>query len=642
MNKSSAALKTVEPPVEGPAPKTIMKPINELYLAAEAPKGHNLTIRDSGRGSPMTDAELKASIYAKGIIYPLMFKRVDGKAYVIAGNRRLRFLREIFADALDSPVQTQDVDDFEGDWREVAGDTNLTLPPHLVERYELIVALSKDLKLSPEDARLRFGMTPRQYAQVMALGKMSPTIRKAWRDGEIDAKIAQVFTLESDPKEQDKIYETAKKQAHNGRVSDFDIRRRIVPENQREAGRLVAFVGVDACKKAKIIKQEDLFSTSHLVTDVRALHKLAGDKLAEWCTRLTAETAEGGWAWAIPENKAQGPTYNYGTLNPAGKTQPTTEEKTRLEELKVLQQDDDTDDFEELGEEEERILEAIKGRGFSPEQRAKSGCFLKVGHDGSLVIEYGKVKPAERRSVEASDRRANAPSKAKAKKPGVVTLTNAGAERLSEQLEKAVSSSLSATPHVAVAALIAGFASDGHVINVSVEGGEHARFGRSSGAVDERNFVQVFEGAVSASSESRVIMLTKVAVEAISIQIRSAEAKPPIEDKGLQALIAKMDPKALNKAIAESFDAKSYFDGVSLQACVDAVRCSLGDDNAAKVAKMKKGEAAKFATTNLPPKGWLPRELRTVHYKGPVEKTAAVKPPAKKKVAKKAAKKAKK
>ena len=51
------------------------------------------------------------------------------------------------------------------------------------------------------------------------------------------------------------------------------------------------------------------------------------------------------------------------------------------------------------------------------------------------------------------------------------------------------------------------------------------------------------------------------------------------------------------------------------------------------------GEAAKFATMNVPAKGWLPKELRTCHYRGPGESPVAAKTPAKA-PAKKAVKKA--
>jgi ParB family chromosome partitioning protein len=608
---TNAALKT-ETPAEGP--QIYMRPIRLLKLASEAPKGAKLQVRDSGRGSPMTDAELKASIYTHGIIRPLIFKNYEGQPYVIAGNRRLKLLREIFSDSLDSRVQTQDADEFSSDWRSIALDDNLSLPPHVIERYETIVALVKELKLPPEEARARYGLTKRQFDQVMALGRMSDKVRSAWKEGEIDAKTAQAFTLEPDPKEQDKIFETLKKSAFRGRVTESDVRGKIVPVKQREAGTLVAFVGIEECKRAKIIKQEDLFSSSHIVTDLKVLSKMAADRIKAQCEWLVQD----GWKWAIPIERAEGSHWHYHSLDPSGKTAATEDEEKRLSEINETMQSDDehpTEFFEQLEDEQEKIQEAIKSRGFTPAQRAKSGCFLKIGHDGSLVIEYGKVRPSEQKTVQAAERRETAKPNPKGK-AGEVTLTNALAERLSAQLEEAVSASLHATPHVAAAALIAGFASSGHVIDVRVGNGSTAYVPPKKAEAD---FAQVFAGARKSSTEAIIVMLTKIAAEALSIQIHSAQAKSPIDDAGLQALTAAMDAKFLNNAIKKAFDAKDYFSSVNLQVCVDAVRAGMGDEHAAKVAKMKKADAAKFAAANVPGTGWLPKQLRTIHYKGPVE-----------------------
>ncbi len=643
MPKTAAAV-MFSPDTSTPPP-VVMRAIETLYLATEAPPEADLVVRDSSRGSPMTDAELKASIYAKGIIQPLIWKTYKGKDYVVAGNRRLRFLREIFADAPSSTVQTQNVELFGGDWREVAIDTNLSLPPHLVERFELIVKLATDLKLSPEDTRARFGMSTRQYNQVMALGKMSPTIRQAWKDAAIDAKTAQAFTLEPDPKEQDKIYATLTKSAWKGQIAEHQVRSKIVPSTQRETGKLVAFVGLDAVRAAKLLKQEDMFGDTHVVTDVKELNKLAGDKMAVECKRLT----DAGWSWALPDYKLPDNKWHYGSIDPAKKEQPTSEEKLRLKQLLDLIDSDPPDnedyDDEPYIAEKSRIEEAIKERGYTEAQRGKSGCIIEIGRDGKLSIEYGRVKPSEKKSVAASERAVttSAKKKAKANKPGAAVLTNALAERLSVQLEKAIKASMQAKPRVAVAALIAAFASKGHILDVSInsESGRN-RFGHDS--TNPNNFMSVFNGAVQASAEAQIVMLTGIVAQAVSIQVSTAAAKSPIDDKALQDLVAAMDGKTLNAAIAGEFDAKDYFAGVSASASVEAVRCSMGEEHAAKVAKMKKGEAAKFAAANVPAKGWLPRELRTVHYKGPVESTPKPKAPAAKKAAAKkpAAKPAKK
>lgn len=624
-----------ETTIDGPAPIS-MVPLNTLHLAIEAPKGITLTVRDSSSGSPLTDAELKASIYTNGLIQPLIFKTHDGKNYVIAGNRRLKALREIFAGAEDSMlaqrIQVQDVADFEGDWREIAMDTNLSLPPHIVERYELIVQLAKDLKQSPEETCRRYGMSDQQYRRVMALGKMSPTVREAWRSGEIDAKTAQAFTLEPVAKEQDRIFDLCKKQGHNGHVEAHHVRNRIIPENQRDAGRLVAFLGIEVCKKAKIVKQEDLFSTDHIVTDLKAVKKMATVKLTERCEQLVAD---GGWSWAILEDDVQ-QRYTYGTLQPANKVQATADETAHLDEINVLMRSGDHPDHDDLYEEGEKIQESIKARGFTSDQKKKSGCFLKITHDGSLSIEYGKVKPEVRRSVEASDRRASSPAtkaREKAKKTGEVVLTNALVERLSEQLQKAGAEVLKKEHAVATAAVIAAIASGGHILDIHVGG---------PGAKKSASFSSVFAEALKCTPQQREAMFGQIAAQALSIIVHNAVGKMPLDDEGIADLFETMNGTRVVTAITDAFDEDDYFGSVGLDAIVSAVRCSMGDEHADKVAKMKKPDAAKFAAANVPATKWLPKQLRTAWYTGPEEdvKTAAKpKAPPAKKVAKKAPKK---
>ena len=600
------------------APETVMERLDELYLAKEAPKGVELQVRDSGRGSPLSDDELKASIYNRGIIQPLIWKDVGGKKYVIAGNRRLRFLREIFADAPSSLVPTQNVDGFDGDWREIAIDTNLALPPHLVERYEVIVALAKDLKLTEKETCARFGMSDSQYRRVMALGKMAPVVRQAWKDGDIDAKTAQTFTLEPDPKEQEKIYTALARGGHG--INEWQLRERIVPQSQQQIGKLVRFIGLPALKEAKLLKQEDLFATerssNHIVTDIKALNKMVGDRLDAACKELVAA----GWKWALPESKIEGHAYQYGDVHPSS-SRPTKEEKARTEEIaKLLENEDiDSDLEDQLREEQDKIDLAIQMRGYSDEQKAKSGCIVSVGHQGEISIDYGKIKPSEKRSIEASER-SKSKSKAKAKKPGEVTMTHALAERLSTSLQKGLAEALAKSPDVAVSALIAGFASSGHVIDVDIGTRERSYGGKGA---NEKHFVNVFEGALKATPEARAVILAGIASKALSIIIRSGDAKPPLSDPGLQEVVAALPKFNVNGALKLNFEPSNYFDSIDLKSIVAAVRCSMGDDHASNVAKMKKAAAAKFAAGNLPAKGYLPPMLRTEHYDGPTEAAPA-------------------
>lgn len=607
-------------------------PITELFLADEAPRGANLVVRNSNAGSPLTDAELKASINASGIIFPLLYKVIDGQKYVVAGNRRLKALRELLPEenAIENTVPVRDVDSFDSDWREIAMNSNLALPPHPVERYELLVVLIKDLKLSPEDARQRYGLTPRHFNQVMSLGKMSPTVRESWKAGEIEDKVAHAFTLESDTKEQDRILAAARKRG--GSIDLWFVKEKIIPAAQRNTGVLVTFVGIDVCKKAKIIKQEDFFSHDHIVTDVKALNKLAGDKLDEKCKELAAE----GWSWALPKNKIEGSAWDYGSLVPGGKSLATAVEKARMTEIEKLIDADNNEDVdlevEALIEEREKIEEAIKARGFTTEQRAKAGCFIEVASDGSLKIEYGKTKPAEKRSAAASERaKSTSAKKDKAKAAGETVLTAALAERLSTQLQTAGAEVLKVNYAVAVAALIAGFACQkGTPIDVAI--------GDVRGKPSA--FDDVFTVAFKSTPEQREAMLAQVTAQAFSIVTYNPE-KMPLDNPDIAEMFEAMKGPVVVKEIAAAFNIKDYFASISGASVVEAVRCVMGDDHAAKVAKMDKGAKAKFAAANLTfeKTGWLPKALRTVWYTGPVEGSAKTAKPAKKASAKKAAKK---
>ncbi len=79
-----------------------------------------------------------------------------------------------------------------------------------------------------------------------------------------------------------------------------------------------------------------------------------------------------------------------------------------------------------------------------------------------------------------------------------------------------------------------------------------------------------------------------------------------------------LNPKAFGKALRARFDAKDYFESVSKELIYQTVDEAIGkDDVSAKVAKMKKPDAVKFALENVPKTGWLPPQLRWPQYDGP-------------------------
>ena len=558
MTKNSTALKneTDVPPVGHK--HVVLRNITELRFAHEAPEELGLQVRHSDDSEGLST--LEASIRAHGIIVPLVFKEHQGTCYVTAGNRRLKIARKIFEEQ-GSPLggiafaPTLNSDHFDGDPREIAMATNIALPPHPVDRYEVIAALVSE-GMSPEDAMLRFGMTNRQYVQTMKLGTLAPELRDKWRSGEIDAAAAQALTLTDDTAEQIKIYNAIKKASagSSGRIDAHLIKSRIVPESQRELGSLVEFLGVEELDKKGLIKQRDWFGNNHVVTDAKAIKKLAVSALDETANGLVNIR---GWSWAV-RAETENNTYAFGRLEPD------------------------------------------KKGNFSTDQKAKSGCFVDIDRDGKLRIDYGRIKPGEAKKAERSKKDKTKPPASK--DDGAVS--RGLAFRLAGQLQRAGSEALKSNHAIAASAIIAAISSGGHVLNIQV--------GAMTSAKKPTSFMEVFAGALKATPQQREAMFAQIAAQALHIP-----GEAPLDDDAVSELFGVMTASNVSKLIAEEFDAKDYFASISHGAIMAICQACLKPDISVKVAKMKKPAAAKFATANVT--GWLPKQLRTVHYKGPVE-----------------------
>jgi ParB family chromosome partitioning protein len=599
-------------------------------------RGTIYDVRKAGNGDI---TELKASIKSIGILIPLAVKKADdARLIVVAGNRRLAALKELYPP--DYKVPTVSADAFSGDTRVLAMATNIALPQHPMDRYEIIAALVKE-GMTPAEAQERFALSDKVFRQTMRLGALSPKIRDAYRDGEIDGDTARAFALTDDARTQEKLFGQLKKSSHMGRFNAHAVTSKL--GGSTEVGKLVTFVGVETVAAAGILKIEDLFGSNHDVTDAGKLHKMAQDRInAEIGVLTTAGTPSGGWGWAAHEEDLGQDRYYYGRENPASTGKPTAEEKAELAKIvdALSNAPEDEDDWSaeqhDMHWRHGYLETLIKNRGYTAEQKARSGCILAIDYNGNLKIDYARTKPRAPSKTVSPGKEAGSAKKDVAKKPGeVAVISNKLAERMSTSLQNAVAAALEHDPRLAAAAMIAAFASGGHVLNVRAGGG-------STGTAED--FVGVFEGTKNASANELLSMLMKVAQQAVNIVTQNS-LRVPIEDEALSALLAAMKPSVVNSKIVAHFDYTDYFNSVSVAGISDAVRTAQGDKPADTVAKMAKKNAVDYAVQHVPATNWLPKEMRSVHYDGPVEpapapkKTAAKKASAPKKPAKKAAKK---
>lgn len=367
-------------------PAAVMRQIGELKLISEAPEKLRKKHQVRKSSVTMNMEELVASIRHNGVIFALIV--VEGK-YVIAGNRRLTALRTIFESDPAFEVKTIDAEAFGGDPREIALATNVGLPMHPVDKFEILASLVADGH-KPDDIAAHYGMSQLQYDQTMRLASLDKSVRDAWREGEITTGVAQAFTRSDDKEQQAKLLKQVLKDGH---VNPNMILHRLIPDKQRDLGRFIVFVTPEAYEAAGGTVNRDLFGGDHLVSNVGLLLKMAEDKLQEEAAKLIAD----GWSWAARTEGLQN-RYSYGDM----------------------------------------------GKPYSAERKAKSGCFLTVNREGVLDIEFGKIKPEDQRAARTADKKAE-PAKGKkgekeAKKPAVVSM--ALAQRLKLQLRAATQETL--------------------------------------------------------------------------------------------------------------------------------------------------------------------------------------------------------
>jgi ParB family transcriptional regulator, chromosome partitioning protein len=515
-------------------------PLSQLKLISEAPQ--EIRERYQVRKSDDTSGidELEASLRHNGLIYPLI---IAENAYTIAGNRRLKCLRKL-SNGDDPMIDVVDVRNFKGDEREIAMAVNIALPPHPVDRYEVLAA-QHAAGLSVDDIADRNALTTAQVKRILALAALAPEIRDAWRAGKLERDVAQAFTLAPDQEEQIKFWNKIKSSGH---ISAWQVHEKFIGAKDRDVGKILEFVGVEEYELAGGTVRRDLFGVHHAVSDHSLLQQLFHAKMAVLCDDLIKD----GWSFAIPVTELGQERYAYGVLEVA-KVTSTKAEKQQLSDLQD-RIDASDDDFEAANDFED--LEAkIRMRAFTPEHKARSGCFVEITADGTPKVEYGRTKPPEKSKAAKPAK----PDKSKATKDGAKAAPAEASSvvkfRLEQQLLKATAAALT-----------------------------------------------------KAESKGLPGMLARVIAELINWQ--RPGMTPEAVSASLPMLRKAIPPKIMIAALVEAFDRKDYFNSIPKDLIAAAVSSSMGVSHATKVRTMSKEGAAKFAIGNIP-KGWLPQELRT-------------------------------
>ena len=247
--------------------------------------------------------------------------------------------------------------------------------------------------------------------------------------------------------------------------------------------------------------------------------------------------------------------YRWGDIEPALK--PTPDEKAQRAKLRAMCDGSDADEREAARQALAALDDSIALRSYTAKQKARSGCIVALDDEGRIIVLHGKVRPEAAKPVKEA---AVPAAKAKAKEPA---LSQALRQRLAAQLAQATKDALLADKHPnALAAL-----------------------------------------------NAKII--------ASMIVPEQPSATPQRLAQHMEQIRTAITAKVLNEAAAKSFEAKDFFACAPKLLVVAAVAEALGKDEASKAAGKTRTDLAKFCVARVVKTGWLPPELRTVHYDGP-------------------------
>lgn len=552
------------------------------------------------------------SIGRKGVLESVLVvasPKDDGLFYVANGNRRLFGLRKLLKekktirgqkfgdDLLVAAIVSPETDPVKA--LELSLETAQEhVALHPVDQFE-VFAQCLDRGDPPEKIAADRALPLKAVKQRLALAKLSPVIRDAWRSGKINAETAEAYAVSAHHSQQEKLFKRGGWEATNA----HQIRRHMIGDEQ-ESARLMKFVGEAAYKAAGGAIREDLFGTQKGAkgfADFGLLQRLANDKLKE-----KAKEFEGkGWGWAAVLDDLPGAArFEWPT-----KQHPTAEEKKKL------------------------------------------GVILSLTYTGTVEIKTGVVKPGVR-GIDTADKTKG--KKGKPKQEGLIS--NSLAQRLSEALTFAARDAIVHEPELAFSLALAALTNnsfDNGPVEIKATGLGAKHGGKyNPDAIeeeedpDETTFAQVLPDVVKLATKDKIATLARIVGRSFNFQTQSAE-RLPLDEPEVVAIVKAMDPKRLHNAIREKLDAEDYFASVSGAMRLQAIR-EMAPPVEAAAAKMKKpGQVAAAVEAYASCKTWLPPELRGPGYAGPKAKPAAPPPkakggkkkPAAKKVAKKAAKK---
>lgn len=576
--------------------------------------------------------ELAASIAAKGLIQPLAVRPADNGRYeIIDGRRRYQAMQRLVKQRTwrkDAPVPVliRNEDDMEALETSLVANT-VRLPMHPVDQHEVFARLA-DSGLAAADIAARFALAEKTVRQHLALGRLAPEIRDAWRKGRLDAKCAQAFTIEPRHELQVAAWERLKR---GGSVQDWAVRRELTGDRPR-ADRLPPQI-LEAYHAAGGTVSESLFEEERYIDDGALLAKVRTDAVEAERQRLLAD----GWSWvAIDDDLPTSWKWQWEKVHEHVEPDYTVEEEADAAELDAQISADKlspaaADAVEaKLNALERRAME----RAYTPEERARSGVVIEVWDD-EISTALGIIRPegatvdlrsppdgAEPRDSSSDgkfgnwdeddvydptadyDEPARNETPASEAEDNGPRISNALLESLTTTLTLAAQRAIAADPSLALRATVAALmiGAWGMPVRIRLDGYDTGAL--KAGARDTfRDRLSVLADLSDAELMARFAALLP---EALDLRAHNTAADRSADEALRDALPADV----YLAAARELFNAADYFNRAPKQIAEAALR-EMGHS---PMSGAKKSDLAPWATSAAKEAGWLPPELRHPDY----------------------------
>jgi ParB family chromosome partitioning protein len=185
---------------------------------------------------------LADSIRAHGLVHNLAgLREAGGRVGIVSGGCRFRAIRKLAAEGLFATVPVKITEDPEEAAIWAASANHLIEPvPAADEIVEYRAMQGRGASLA--EIALAFGQSEAHIRRRLALAGLPDDVIAALRAGEITLEHAKILTLAQDAS---RIAE-ALDGLRAGRLSEYSLRRFVVPEAVGETDRRARFVGLDA------------------------------------------------------------------------------------------------------------------------------------------------------------------------------------------------------------------------------------------------------------------------------------------------------------------------------------------------------------------------------------------------------------